>query len=81
MTGSSISIRCIRGIGHAFLRPGQIDWNHDPVGSYVREFDLEQALVGKRVAISFQGAEQAIYVWLNGVFIGYAEDTFTPVGL
>ena len=64
--------------GHAFLKPGQIDWNHDPVGSYVREFDLEPALVGKRVAISFQGAEQAVYVWLNGVFIGYAEDTFTP---
>lgn len=33
--------------GHAFLKPGQIDWNHDPVGSYVREFDLEPALVGK----------------------------------
>lgn len=64
--------------GHDFLKPGQIDWNHDPVGSYVREFDLEPALVGKRVAISFQGAEQAVYVWLNGVFIGYAEDTFTP---
>lgn len=40
--------------GHAFLKPGQIDWNHDPVGSYVREFDLEPALVGKRVAISFR---------------------------
>lgn len=64
--------------GHAFLKPGEIDWNHDPVGSYVKEFDLEPGLIGKRVCISFQGAEQAVYVWLNGTFLGYAEDTFTP---
>ena len=64
--------------GHVFLRPPHIDWNHDPVGSYVKEFDLEPGLVGKRVCISFQGVEEAMYVWLNGVFIGYAEDSFTP---
>lgn len=33
---------------------------------------------GKDVYISFQGAETAIYVWLNGSFIGYSEDSFTP---
>lgn len=64
--------------GHVFLRPPHIDWNHDPVGSYVKEFDLEPGLVGKRVCISFQGVEEAMYVWLNDVFIGYAEDSFTP---
>lgn len=64
--------------GHAFLRPPHIDWEENPVGSYVKEFDLRKEFLGKRVCISFQGAEQAIYVWLNGVFIGYAEDSFTP---
>lgn len=64
--------------GHVYLRPPHIDWADDPVGSYVKEFDLEENMRGKRVCVSFQGAEQAIYVWLNGVFIGYAEDTFTP---
>ena len=64
--------------GHAELRPPEIDWEDDPVGSYVREFDLEPGLRGKRVCVSFQGAEQAIYVWLNGNFVGYAEDSFTP---
>ncbi|MCD7757722.1 MAG: beta-galactosidase [Clostridiales bacterium] len=64
--------------GHAFLRPPQVDWEHDPVASYVKEFDLDAPLLGKRVCISFQGAEQAIYVWLNGQFIGYGEDSFTP---
>ena len=64
--------------GHAQLRPPQIDWEDDPVGCYVREFDLEPGLRGKRVCISFQGVEQASYVWLNGQFVGYAEDSFTP---
>ena len=64
--------------GHAELRPPQIDWEDCPVGSYVREFDLDPGLRGNRVCISFQGAEQAIYVWLNGQFVGYAEDSFTP---
>ena len=40
-------------------------------------FDLEEALIGKRVILSFEGAEQAIYVWINGEFVGYAEDSFT----
>lgn len=64
--------------GHTWLRPPHIDWEDDPVGSYVKEFDLEDCLIGKRVCISFQGVEQAMYVWLNGEFIGYAEDSFTP---
>lgn len=64
--------------GHCFLRPPYIDWENNPVGSYVKEFDLEEGLLGKRVCISFQGVEAAMFVWLNGVFIGYAEDTFTP---
>ena len=64
--------------GHTFLRPPHIDWEYNPVGSYVKFFDLEKSLQGKRVCISFQGVEQAMYVWLNGVFIGYGEDSFTP---
>lgn len=33
---------------------------------------------GKPVFISFQGAESGLVLWLNGVFIGYSEDSFTP---
>ncbi len=51
---------------------------YNPVGSYRKRFDLAEGLVGKRVAICFEGVEQAMYVWLNGHFIGYAEDSFTP---
>lgn len=76
--------------GHVYRRPpytldktnpvgaGFSDAEYNPVGSYVREFDLEQGLIGKRVTICFEGVEQAMYLWLNGSFVGYAEDSFTP---
>ena len=51
---------------------------YNPVGSYIREFELDEGLKGKRVCISFEGVEQALYLWLNGQFVGYAEDSFTP---
>lgn len=50
----------------------------NPVGSYVKYFDLDKGLLGKRVCICFDGVEQAAYVWLNGQFVGYMEDSFTP---
>ncbi len=76
--------------GHMFRRPAhalhkedgaegsfsRADYN--PVGSYIKHFDLEEGLKGKRVVIFFEGVEQAMYVWLNGSFVGYAEDSFTP---
>ena len=51
---------------------------YNPVGSYITQFDLNKELCGKRITICFEGVEQAMYVWLNGKFIGYAEDSFTP---
>ena len=64
--------------GQERLTPPQIPQKRNPVGSYVRFFDVEKNLLGKDTFISFQGAETAIYVWLNGEFVGYAEDSFTP---
>lgn len=51
---------------------------YNPVGSYIRRFDLNEELKGKRIRICFEGVEEAMYLWLNGHFIGYAEDSFTP---
>ena len=51
---------------------------YNPVGSYIKEFDLDKELRGKRITICFEGVEEAMYVWLNGEFVGYAEDSFTP---
>ena len=52
--------------------------DYNPVGSYVKRFDLDKQMLNKRIIICFEGVEQAMYVWLNGEFVGYAEDSFTP---
>lgn len=64
--------------GISDLRPPFTDPENNPVGSYLREFELDTELKNKRLFLSFQGVETAFYVWLNGVFIGYSEDSFTP---
>lgn len=76
--------------GHVYRRPAyckdnHTDWAHsfsmaeyNPVGSYVKKFDLDEGLRGKRVIVRLEGVEQAMYLWLNGQFVGYAEDSFTP---
>ena len=76
--------------GHIYRRPAYSLGNgngwkgmfsqavYNPVGSYVKEFDLEKGLLGSRVIICLEGVEQALYLWLNGSFVGYAEDSFTP---
>ncbi|MGN0334467.1 MAG: glycoside hydrolase family 2 TIM barrel-domain containing protein [Lachnospiraceae bacterium] len=51
---------------------------YNPVGSYLKTFDLDAEMIGKRIRICFEGVEQAMYLWLNGQFVGYAEDSFTP---
>lgn len=64
--------------GHDDLRPPHISKTYNPVGSYVTFFNVKNELKNKKTFISFQGVETAFYVWLNGEFIGYSEDTFTP---
>lgn len=64
--------------GHSELRPPEISEEYNPVGSYVKEFTLQECMKNKRTYLSFQGVETAFYVWLNGNFVGYSEDSFTP---
>ena len=64
--------------GQDDLRPPTISKTYNPVGSYVKYFTLNKELENKKTFISFQGVETAFYVWLNGKFVGYSEDTFTP---
>lgn len=54
------------------------DGDDNTVGEYLKWFDLAPALRGKQIRIRFDGVERAMYLWLNGHFIGYAEDSFTP---
>lgn len=64
--------------GQEELRPPAVSESYNPTASYVREFELDENLKRKRVFLSFQGVETAFYVWMNGEFVGYSEDSFTP---
>lgn len=64
--------------GHNEIRPPEIPTDHNPAGSYVKYFNVPLNMDEKPVYISFQGVESAFYVWLNGEFVGYSEDSFTP---
>ena len=64
--------------GREDIRPGQIPEHFNPVGSYVKYFTLPERMKGQRIFISFQGAESGLALWLNGKFVGYSEDSFTP---
>lgn len=64
--------------GREDIRPGEIPEHFNPTASYVKYFTVPERMKGKRIFISFQGAESGIALWLNGVFVGYSEDSFTP---
>ena len=45
---------------------------------YRRTFSLPEDFEGKRLVLSFQGVQPALALWVNGTFLGYGEDSFTP---
>ena len=49
----------------------------NPVGHYRRTFTVPEKWDGKRIRLHFEGVESAYYVWVNGNYVGYSEDSFT----
>ena len=64
--------------GHEEIMPGEIPEFFNPVSSYVKYFTLPENMQDGPVYISFQGAESSLALWLNGHYVGYSEDAFTP---
>ena len=65
--------------GHEALVPPQVSELYNPTVTAVRRFTVEeQELRCGRAVLTFEGVEAAVAVWLNGRFVGYAEDSFTP---
>lgn len=57
--------------------PGEIP-HYNQVGSYVRYVSLNNEQLTNKVHIRFNGVESAFALWINGYFVGYSEDSFTP---
>ena len=50
----------------------------NPVGCYVRTFELKKEWQNKQVFIHFEGVESAYHIWLNGELVGYSQDSKLP---
>jgi len=62
-------------------RPSWFTYNSNmknPVGSYRRKFTVPANWDGRDVYVRFNGAGHGYYVWVNGNFAGYAEDSYLP---
>ncbi len=50
----------------------------NPVGSYRRHFELPADWDGRRIFLHFSAVESAMYLWVNGMQVGYSEDSRLP---
>ncbi|MDD2970917.1 MAG: glycoside hydrolase family 2 TIM barrel-domain containing protein [Lachnospiraceae bacterium] len=64
--------------GREEIIPGEIPVRFNPVASYVKYFEVPEAMEGQPLYISFQGVESGFALWMNGAYVGYSEDSFTP---
>ena len=62
-------------------RPDDYTYNNamkNPVGCYRRTFTLPDGWTARQTYIRFNGAGHGYYLWVNGEFVGYAEDSYLP---
>lgn len=64
--------------GREDIRPREVPRDINPTGIYAKSFTLPENFGDKRCRIHFEGVETAFFCWLNGVYIGYSEDSYTP---
>ncbi len=65
--------------GHEQIRPPQAPSRYNPVSTYARDVEVtEPPQAGETVCLVVDGAESALAAWVNGTFVGYATDSFTP---
>lgn len=64
--------------GREDIWDGEIPTEFNPTASYVKYFYVPEHMKEQSLYISFQGVESAMALWLNGQYVGYSEDSFTP---
>ena len=58
--------------------PGDVPDNYNPVGSYIREFDLESDWKDKEIFLHIGAMKSGGFVWINGKYIGYSQGSKLP---
>jgi len=64
--------------GREDIKPGDIPIYFNPIGSYVTFVEIPEDKSEQDIHICFHGVESAFALWINGCFVGYSEDSFTP---
>ena len=51
---------------------------YNPVGTYRKEIELTKTLLSQDLILHFAGAKSAMYVYINGSYVGYSQGSKTP---
>ena len=58
--------------------PPHVPEQYNPVGSYRREIMIDKSWKGKDIYIQFGAVRSCFYLWVNGQWVGYSEDSKLP---
>ncbi|MDA3616481.1 glycoside hydrolase family 2 TIM barrel-domain containing protein [Polluticaenibacter yanchengensis] len=58
------------------VNPPHVPKDYNGVGCYQRTFSVPENWDGMNITLHFGGVSSAYKVWINGEFVGYAEDSF-----
>lgn len=58
--------------------PGKVPNDYNPVGTYVRDFTIENDWEGKEMFLHIGAMKSGGFVWLNGKYIGYSQGSKLP---
>ena len=77
----------VEGFGHPIYLderyPFTTKWpnaptDYNPVGTYRKEINLTKKFLLEDVILHFSGAKSAMYVYINGQYVGYSQGSKTP---
>ena len=52
--------------------------DYNPVGTYRKEINLTKDFLSQDIVLHFAGAKSAMYVYINGAYVGYSQGSKTP---
>ncbi|WP_423128129.1 glycoside hydrolase family 2 TIM barrel-domain containing protein [Gaoshiqia sp. Z1-71] len=58
--------------------PGKVPHDYNPVGSYRRDFILADDWDGKEIFLHIGAMKSGGFVWVNGHYVGYSQDSKLP---
>jgi beta-galactosidase len=58
--------------------PPHVPEQYNPVGSYRKEIMVDKDWNGKDIYIQFGAVRSCFYLWINGQWVGYSEDSKLP---